>query len=373
MHPSNYQPQPMNIPRTILTIGLLLVTLLSHGQTPNHVRTYKARIPIKDSLSATNDRSKVQEAVQYLDGLGRPLQSVARSASSAGNDVVSFHQYDQLGRELKQYLPFVRSTSSGVLTTDPLSSQQSFHNQHYGGSSGNYAFAEVEIEASPAARPLRQGAPGQVWQLSGNHTVATEYKVNITADEVRLLKVTNNTIEHLTDYPAGELAVSIIKDENNGSAEGEAQTFSNKSGQVVLKRSKADNGTYLETYYVYDDYGQLRYVIPPAGIAALGTIAARNWNLLDDGGFQARWMFCYRYDSRGRMTAKRVPGSDWIHMIYDQRDRLVLTQDGNQRDDNIEEVNDTLVVDGYKGKNYKIRSEERRVGKEGRSRGAPDH
>jgi len=46
---------------------------------------------------------------------------------------------------------------------------------------------------------------------------------------------------------------------------------------------------------------------------------------LDNLGFQ------YKYDCRRRMIAKRVPGADWVYMIYDSRDRLVLTQDGNQR------------------------------------------
>ena len=31
------------------------------------------------------------------------------------------------------------------------------------------------------------------------------------------------------------------------------------------------------------------------------------------------------------MTEKKVPGAEPVYMVYDQRDRLVLTQDGNQR------------------------------------------
>jgi Leucine-rich repeat (LRR) protein len=44
--------------------------------------------------------------------------------------------------------------------------------------------------------------------------------------------------------------------------------------------------------------------------------------------------FQYRYDGRNRMVAKRVPGADWVYMIYDKRDRLVLSQDGNLRASN---------------------------------------
>ena len=45
--------------------------------------------------------------------------------------------------------------------------------------------------------------------------------------------------------------------------------------------------------------------------------------------------FQYKYDARKRMSHKRVPGADWVYMVYDNRDRLVLTQDGNQRATNL--------------------------------------
>lgn len=46
------------------------------------------------------------------------------------------------------------------------------------------------------------------------------------------------------------------------------------------------------------------------------------------------WAFQYKYDSRKRMTHKKVPGADWVYMVYDNRDRLVMTQDGEQRKTN---------------------------------------
>ena len=43
------------------------------------------------------------------------------------------------------------------------------------------------------------------------------------------------------------------------------------------------------------------------------------------------WAFQYKYDGRRRMVQKKVPGADWVYMVYDSRDRLVMTQDGEQR------------------------------------------
>ncbi|HEY5750649.1 MAG TPA: RHS repeat-associated core domain-containing protein [Chryseolinea sp.] len=50
-----------------------------------------------------------------------------------------------------------------------------------------------------------------------------------------------------------------------------------------------------------------------------------------DQRIRNNWAFEYKYDDRQRMIAKKAPGAEWVYMIYDNRDRLVLTQDGNQR------------------------------------------
>lgn len=41
--------------------------------------------------------------------------------------------------------------------------------------------------------------------------------------------------------------------------------------------------------------------------------------------------FQYKYDGRRRVTHQKMPGADWLYMVYDERDRVVLTQTGEQR------------------------------------------
>ncbi|MBN9386404.1 MAG: hypothetical protein J0H74_36945, partial [Chitinophagaceae bacterium] len=85
---------------------------------------------------------------------------------------------------------------------------------------------------------------------------------------------------------------------------------------------------WLCTYYVYDELNQLRFVLSPKAV----TIAYGNgWNLAADTTTINELCFRYEYDFRRRMNAKKVPGAAWTYMIYDQRDRLVYTQDGNMR------------------------------------------
>jgi len=64
---------------------------------------------------------------------------------------------------------------------------------------------------------------------------------------------------------------------------------------------------------------------------ATSTITVTAPESIDSGSIFERFAFQYKYDSRKRMTHKKVPGADWVYMVYDERDRLVMTQDGNQR------------------------------------------
>ena len=51
-----------------------------------------------------------------------------------------------------------------------------------------------------------------------------------------------------------------------------------------------------------------------------------------DQAFLEKWSFQYAYDGRQRMVKKQVPGAGAVYMVYDDRDRLVLAQDANQRE-----------------------------------------
>lgn len=79
-------------------------------------------------------------------------------------------------------------------------------------------------------------------------------------------------------------------------------------------------------YYIYDELNQLRCVIQPRGVELISS----NW-LLTDATILAEQCFRYEYDGRGRMIIKKVPGAGEVFMVYDRRDRLVLTQDANLR------------------------------------------
>jgi len=106
---------------------------------------------------------------------------------------------------------------------------------------------------------------------------------------------------------------------------------------------------WLCTYYVYDDLGNLRFVIPPK---AVDWLSVNGWAFAVSGGDQVASELCFRYeyDERGRMVVKKVPGKSEDWMVYDVRDRQVFSQDGNQRTLNqwintqYDELNRTILV-----------------------------
>gem|GEM_PF-5170453 len=62
----------------------------------------------------------------------------------------------------------------------------------------------------------------------------------------------------------------------------------------------------LDTYYVYDRYGNLTYVIPPRA-SDLITI---NDTVLNNLCYQ------YRYDYRNRLVEKKLPGKTTEYVVY---------------------------------------------------------
>lgn len=89
-----------------------------------------------------------------------------------------------------------------------------------------------------------------------------------------------------------------------------------------------NNNEAHDTYYVYDDFGNLNYVIPPI---LADKIIKENKSMADNSLEVKQYAYLYKYDERNRCIRKRLPGCDWIYYVYDRTDRLIFTQDGESR------------------------------------------
>jgi hypothetical protein len=99
----------------IFTTGLSYLNCQPLSSTPstnqNYILTRSFKIPVTNATLG-NSRSLCEENqnIQYLDGLGRPLQTVQVQGSPGFKDIVQPVAYDAFGRERFRYQPYAAQT-----------------------------------------------------------------------------------------------------------------------------------------------------------------------------------------------------------------------------------------------------------------------
>ncbi|KQR67242.1 DUF6443 domain-containing protein [Pedobacter sp. Leaf176] len=311
---------------------------LSYTPTANQnyvlARTFKMPGVNAANLATARNACEESQVIQYFDGLGRPLQTINVQASPAHKDLIQPVVYDQLGRETLKYQPYTESGSNGNYRANALQGgQQAFYNSA-GIKNTAYPYSKSLLEASPLNRAMEIGAPGEAWQpqIAGNtntgHTKKMHYGTN-TSGEVAIWVPLGSGASTSANYLAGSLVKTTTTDENyllsDGNA-GKTEEFKDFEGRVVLKRQFTTTET-LSTYYVYDDYDNLRYVLPPAIHVSPLSLTAFNET---DAAFN-NFIYAYRYDDRKRVTEKKIPGKGWESMVYNTLNQVVLSQDEVQK------------------------------------------
>jgi len=248
----------------------------------------------------------VKLSFAYKDGFNATFQTVTKNFSRQGsgyNDLVGVSE-TLPGKEEHGFLPFSKGNNFGNdLYENALGTQKSYYAANYP-QEGYTSYSQSSYTSDATKRQTEKFAPGrsQVGQKKGAVTVMGANDANA----VRTWDVNAQgwpvTVAY---YGARQLAVATTTLADNS----RSLTFTDKSGNVVLRQlSDTKSGasyTYASTYYVYDELGRLRYVLPPKAVAALeGT----NWAL--DTVLVNGLCFQYRYDEKGRMYAKRNPGED---------------------------------------------------------------
>ncbi|MBL3548686.1 DUF6443 domain-containing protein [Chryseobacterium sp. KMC2] len=299
--------------KIIIPIGVLLTGSLQAQLTPlpNTENYIQAKTYLDYNGAAV---TKSAETVQYFDGLGRPKQVVNVKASPLGRDVVTHIEYDGFGRQVKDYLPVPQSqTLNGAIIPNPLSNAT---NTPYG---SEKIYAEKILENSPLNRIQQQIQVGNDWT---GKPVKFDYGVNITGEVIKYTtttvwenNATKSTIEYGGSYDVAQLYKNTVTDEDGN----QTIEFKNGKGQTLMVRKVMSTTENADTYYVYNEYDQLAWVVPPK-LSKMQT-----WGIAE----QDALAYEYRYDEKSRLVEKKLPGKGWEFMIYDKADRLVMTQDTN--------------------------------------------
>ncbi|MBW6537599.1 MAG: hypothetical protein K0B11_21500 [Mariniphaga sp.] len=282
-------------------------------------------IPITDTaqISSLNSGEKM-DLIEYYDGLGRLIQLNQVSATPTYLDIVQHIEYDSVGRQTFDFLP-IPVNSGGGFQSGARDLTLNYYNapEDITIPTTPYPFGEKEFDGSPLNRVMKQGYPGATWQLE-NHPGRFDYSTNIHSDLVRLFDYDEQTQQFSTskNYKTSSLYVYVNIDENGNTS----RIFKDNSGRVVLREADL-SGARLRTYYIYDIYGNLAVVIQPEGSNTISLPFTSNQN------FIKTYCFTYRYDSRHRLVEKLIPGANNpVFFVYDSLDRVVLTQDGNLRE-----------------------------------------
>ena len=278
------------------------------------------------SLLKTNGVRSLTD-VSYGDGFGGVSQKIHVGITPQGKDLTESYEYNSLGNLQSRTLPVpVLSEGTSGNYKQILKSAQ----EYYGHSNVCSRFA---YEASHRSLLLKEFGVGDEWT---GKAVSKKYSCNLESIPVQrckryLVSTGGELVESDSPYADGSLR-GIRSEDEDGNMHWE---FYNSENQLVLSRI-LDGDTFFDTYFVYDEYGNLVFVLPPG---------------YQDHPDLDLYAYIYRYDYLDRLVYKKLPGCAPSYLVYDAAHRLVFSQDGCQRNDSlwsffVYDVYGRVVVEG---------------------------
>lgn len=274
---------------------------------------------VKTRTYASADGSKVLEHVDYDNGLGDMLLQVELGASPGGKSIVSYMEYDNQRRLSKRWLP-VAVSGNGMLGGETL---KQIANELY---SDAFPYQETIYELSPQGDKIKEFNPGSDMRSAGHYN---KYSMltSIAGNDSLFCKCIRSVGDELYEQESFYSPFKVMRHEDE---EGNSVLeFYDANEKMILSRLQSGN-KYLSTYYVYDQLGNLSYVIPPALSDDIGQYLDVE-HVSNTEAFR-KYVTQYRYDGFHRCIYKRLPGCEPIYYIYDKAGNMIFSQDGNQRE-----------------------------------------
>lgn len=308
--------------KVLLAANLLLAVISTSAQNGTSGLPSQLSSSYSYVLSRTitqSDGKKSLDHVDYDNGLGQTYQKVDVAIAKNSADLVSLMEYDGHGRPLRSWLPGLGSGGACINTSTLKQSAKSLAND-------DAPYTWTVYEKSPLDRLSEECQPGNDWHQNGKKQTYT-YNKNASSLLEIVIEGSQLYINKSRKYTA--LYPKEVRDEA-GTLHIE---FQDADGRVVAKSEDFSNNGYEHiTYYVYDDAGHLRFVLPPEAYYKIYT-AYKNTTAVISPSHDAllKYGYEYRYDGRGNCIYKRLPGCDPVYYIYDKAGRCIFSQDGAQR------------------------------------------
>ena len=281
--------------------------------------------------------------IVWYNGLGQPKQTVLIGASAVTKkNIVTPVEYDPVGQQLREYLPYVSTQAMENYDTQTSQNQANFYKSLYGNSEV-HPFAETIPEAA-TNRPLIQYTQGSVFRNSatlnetqnGTHKPRTDatgrflsncYRISKASDNIPMLLYENGQIVNRGNFPDGALLKTVSTDPDGKTV----ATFMDEYEKTHLVRTymggnsdTTETGGWSDLVYVYDKRGLLSVVITPEGENERNKTATQ---ISVNSDWAKKRCYIYEYDGLGRMTARRWPGKGRELFVTDPAGNVVATQD----------------------------------------------
>lgn len=310
----------------------------------NYTLTSAPMIPMLNVASMGAPGSPdLKENYVFRDGFNRVYQTVVGNVSKHNGTFRSVVQINdtRFQRDQIQFLPY--TDIYFALNNYTYNQQRNYYAGLYPGE-GYTSYSRTANISNAGSYTTVSYAPGKS-RVGQGRGIATTLITNAVG-EVRIWDIDGSGLPVSTgSYAANQLFGEEVTAPGDNSTLVKSRIYNDKDGRVVLKMvadSMYSYGsgvlqtawTYQSTYYVYDEMGHLRYILPPRAVALA---EASGWTLT--GNRIDNLCFQYRYDAKGRMSAMRKPGEEgFTYFVYDRKQRPVMKQTPQETTDNHYEV-----------------------------------
>lgn len=255
-----------------------------------------------DSLNAIEQRV-------YDNGLGDVTRELQSFPGATLPDIIVQHEYDEYSRKTKTWLPVTTTSGSDYLSDSTIIHMaESLY-------ADTIPYSLTEYDNFLPSQPSAQYNAGSEWQ-------SNDKKVSITYCDTVMVDIFWLYGSLSTDDNVKFFCTRSVDEDGCSRAE-----YTDITGR--LKISETSQG---KTYYVYNDKGDVEYVLPPAvSEFIIDSDLGNLWNDEDVDDMIQKYAYIYHYDYKRHCIYKKLPGCAPIYHIYDKAGNCILTQDGNQR------------------------------------------
>ena len=249
------------------------------------------------------DGKKMIEQRVFDNGLGDIVQEIQSYPGSTLKSVIIGHEYDELRRKTKTWLPVTSSSGSNF-----VNNISALADSQYGQKSK--AFSLTEYDGFLQLQPSAQYKAGAKWQDN-------KKKVSVTYSDTTLVGLYIDNDEVVYKRPNSVYLCTRTIDED-GCLNAEYTDF---SGRLVINETSQGM-----TYYVYNAYGDISHVIPPT----LSKYIISNYSkseIEDTDDMMQKYAYIYHYDNQRHCTYKKLPGCEPIRYVYDKAGRVAYMKD----------------------------------------------